>query len=156
MAVIRERTEQDNIWILKCLSNRWGGTAVVVHGESFDLFTLPAFVAEREAGVITYRVEGTQAELISIDAVHPGCGVGTALLEALIASLPKWQVKSLWVTTTNENLEALRFYQCRGFELRALRPGAVEDARRVKPTIPLKGDNGIPIRDELDLCFDLI
>jgi hypothetical protein len=54
--------------------------------------------------------------------------------------------------TTNDNVDALRFYQRRGFRLRAVRPGAVDDARRtLKPEIPAVGEQGIPIRDEIEL-----
>ena len=62
----------------------------------------------------------------------------------------------LWLVTTNDNVDALRFYQRRGFRLRALRPGAVDEARReLKPEIPEIGDHGIPLRDELELELDL-
>jgi hypothetical protein len=55
---------------------------------------------------------------------------------------------------TNDNVEALRFYQRKGFRLRALRAGAVDEARRsLKPTIPETND-GICIRDELELVLD--
>jgi hypothetical protein len=61
-----------------------------------------------------------------------------------------------WVLTTNDNVDALRFYQRRGFRLTAVRCGAVDEARRtVKPEIPLTGDYGIPIRDEIELAQDL-
>ena len=50
---------------------------------------------------------------------------------------------------TNANLPALRFYQRRGFRVR---PGAVDAARKLKPSIPTSGAHGIPIHDELDLC----
>jgi ribosomal protein S18 acetylase RimI-like enzyme len=54
--------------------------------------------------------------------------------------------------TTNDNVDALRFYQRRGFRLAALRAGAVEDARaRLKPEIPWTGADGIELRDELEL-----
>lgn len=128
---------------------------MVVHGETIDLLTLPALVAVEALGLATYRVHKGEAELVSLDAARPGNGVGTALLDALAAMLSLQPVTSLWVTTTNDNIEALRFYQRRGFELRRLRPRALEQARLLKPTIPLIGDNGIPIRDELDLCRDL-
>ena len=60
--------------------------------------------------------------------------------------------RSVQLTTTNDNLDALRFYQRRGFRLVAVRPGAVDDARRtLKPAIPAIGSHGIPMRDELDL-----
>jgi hypothetical protein len=45
----------------------------------------------------------------------------------------------------------LRFYQRRGFRLAELHVGAVDEARRLKPTIPTIGDHGIPLRDELVL-----
>jgi hypothetical protein len=58
----------------------------------------------------------------------------------------------VWLVTTNDNLVALRFYQRRGFRLSALRPGAVDEARRrLKPAIPDAGAFGIPLRDELEL-----
>jgi hypothetical protein len=57
----------------------------------------------------------------------------------------------VWLITTNDNLDALRFYQRRGFTLAALHRGAVARSRRLKPTIPEVGAHGIPIRDELEL-----
>jgi hypothetical protein len=58
----------------------------------------------------------------------------------------------VWLVTTNDNLDALRFYQRRGFRLAKLRRGAVDAARsRLKPTIPEVGSFGIPIRDEIVL-----
>ena len=54
--------------------------------------------------------------------------------------------------TTNDNTDALRFYQRRGFRIRAVRSGAVDDARRrLKPGIPAIGDHGIPLSDEIEL-----
>ena len=60
----------------------------------------------------------------------------------------------IWLVTTNDNVDALRFYQRLGFRLRALRAGAVDDARRdLKPSIPVEHD-GIAIRDELELVLE--
>ena len=53
---------------------------------------------------------------------------------------------------TNGNLSALHFYLRRGFRLTAVRLGAVDAARKLKPTIPFFGEHGIPLHDELDLC----
>jgi GNAT superfamily N-acetyltransferase len=77
--------------------------------------------------------------------------VVTALIEALISKLRAEGVSALRVTTTNDNLDALRFYQRRGFQIVAVRPGAVDESRRVKPSIPVIGEHGIPIRDEIEL-----
>jgi hypothetical protein len=51
-------------------------------------------------------------------------------------------------------MAALRFYQKKGFVLVALYPNAIEESRRLKPEIPLLGNDGIPIRDEIE--FELI
>lgn len=62
----------------------------------------------------------------------------------------------LWLVTTNDNVDALRFCQRRGFRLRALRAGAVDESRRtVKPEIPEIGDHQIPIRDEIELAREI-
>lgn len=53
--------------------------------------------------------------------------------------------------TTNDNLLALKFYQKRRFILSKIIHNAVEEARKVKPKIPLIGNAGIPIRDEIVL-----
>jgi hypothetical protein len=63
--------------------------------------------------------------------------------------------RKIWTITTNDNLDAMRFYQRRGFRIAAVRPGAVAAARRLKPTIPELGEHGIPIRDEIELALTL-
>jgi hypothetical protein len=65
-------------------------------------------------------------------------------------------VRELWLTATNDNLDALRFHQRRGFRLVAVRAGAMEEARRLKPSIPLVGEFGIGIRDHLRLLRPMI
>ncbi len=59
-------------------------------------------------------------------------------------------LSALWLTTTNDNLNALRFYQKRGFVLIKIHRNAVEIARQYKP-IPLIGMDGIAVRDEIEL-----
>jgi ribosomal protein S18 acetylase RimI-like enzyme len=152
---IRDRLEDDIPWMRALLLERWNGTTMYVHGETIDVMVLPALVAGEREGLATYRVMDGEAELVSLDAVSPGQGVGTRLLAALTSRLRQQSVRRLWVTTTNNNLAALAFYQKRGFKLQRVRPGAVDETRRLKPGIPPIGENGIPIRDELELCLDL-
>jgi pimeloyl-ACP methyl ester carboxylesterase len=62
--------------------------------------------------------------------------------------------RAIWVVTTNDNTDALRFYQRVGFRLREARVGAVDEARRtLKPSIPRAGRHGIPLRDEIELVL---
>ena len=64
--------------------------------------------------------------------------------------------RDLWLITTNDNVDALRFYQRRGFRLVKLHPGGVDRSREfLKPEIPETGEYGIAIRDELELQKEL-
>jgi GNAT superfamily N-acetyltransferase len=120
-----------------------------------DSLAHPALVAERDgelAGVLTYILDGDSCEVLTLHAAERFGGVGTALLRAVEQLAAAAGCTRLWVVTTNDNVDALRFYQRRGFRLAALRAGAVEDARaRLKPEIPWTGANGIELRDELEL-----
>jgi GNAT superfamily N-acetyltransferase len=116
----------------------------------------PALLAENYdgelAGVLTYIVTGRECEILTLHAARSWGGVGTALIEALERLAAERGCRRLWVLTTNDNVDALRFYQRRGFRLAGLNPGAVDDARAtLKPEIPPVGAHGIPLRDELVL-----
>ncbi|MGH3646211.1 MAG: GNAT family N-acetyltransferase [Micromonosporaceae bacterium] len=85
------------------------------------------------------------------DAVVRHSGVGSALLAAAVGLAREAGLTRIWLVTTNDNLDALRFCQRRGLRLIAVAPGAVDAARALKPEIPLTGAYGIPLRDELTL-----
>ena len=57
--------------------------------------------------------------------------------------------------TTNDNLRALQFYQKRGYSLTKIYKDAMDEVRKVKPNVPIIGENGIPLRDELELEKDI-
>lgn len=79
-------------------------------------------------------------------------GAGTALIEEVERIALNAGCRRLWLITTNDNIEGLRFYQRRGFRLVELHAGAVDRSREsLKPEIPAIGEHGIPIRDELEL-----
>jgi ribosomal protein S18 acetylase RimI-like enzyme len=137
----------------------WRTEAVVAHGERIYPARLPGLVAlsgERIVGHITYRGEGDRCEITSIDATPRNAGIGSTLLQAALDAAREAGYTTIWLTTTNDNLDAIRFYQRRGFRLCALRTGAIDEARaKLKPELPLVGSYGIPMRDELDLELEL-
>jgi ribosomal protein S18 acetylase RimI-like enzyme len=108
------------------------------------------------AGVLTYIVDGTACEILTLHTARQWRGAGTALVAAVQRVAAQAGCRRLWLVTTNDNVDALRFYQRRGFRLTALRPDAVTEVRQsLKPEIPLTGAHGIPIRDELELSMAL-
>jgi GNAT superfamily N-acetyltransferase len=149
---IREATPLDRAWVADFLRERWGATQVAVHGEVIDAAALPALIADGGQGLATWRRVGTDAELMTLNAAPAGYETGTALIEALVALLRDQGCERLWLTTTNDNLSALRFYMRRGFRMMQVRPGANNDARMPKPSIPKVGAYGIPRHDEVEPC----
>jgi GNAT superfamily N-acetyltransferase len=120
---------------------------------------LPGFVAmadDRIVGVITYRADGDEIEVVTLNSYEEGRGIGSALIDRVAAVGRELRVRRLWLITTNDNTWAMRFYQRRGSSLAAAYPRAIAASRQLKPAISLVGNDGIPIRDELEFEFSLI
>jgi ribosomal protein S18 acetylase RimI-like enzyme len=137
------------------IDRAWRADFVVVHGERIRPIDLPGFVAlkgDQIVGHAAYRVAGERCELVALVVEPRRQGIGSLLLERVVQAARLEGAASLWLTTTNDNLDALRFYQRRGFRLVALRPGVVIEARgTLKPDLPSTGSYWIEMCDELDL-----
>ena len=151
---IRALSNDDREWVARFVEERWGAPLVVSRGVAHWPDRYPGFGAFEEGqvvGLITYRIDGDECEIVTLDSLREGAGIGTALIEAVKKVAREAGCKRLWLITTNDNLPALRFYQKRGFVLAALYPNALEQSRRLKPGISLVGIDGIPLRDEIEL-----
>lgn len=132
----------------------WGAEIVVSHATIFRPLDLPGFVAVDETGsivgLVTYNMADEGCEIVTLDSLTQWRGIGTALIEAVCETAQANQCRRVWLITTNDNVDAVRFYQRRGFVLKAVHINALEQSRKLKPQIPLIGNHGIPIRDELE------
>lgn len=154
MVNVRLFSKEDVGWVEALLDDLFGGRWQARRGELVDVLSFEGLVAVDDdgagVGFAGYRPYDDECELTALAASRRHQGIGTALVEALLEHVPG--ARRIWLVTTNDNLEALRFYQRRGFRLCALRPGAVDEARRrLKPRISQCGAFGIPLRDELEL-----
>ena len=136
----------------------WFSMQMVVHGESIDLGNAEGWYAtdgDEIVGLITYRIIDDEMEILSLDSVHENKGVGTTLLNEAITNAKDCKCIKVKTFTTNDNLDALRFYQKRGFEMVRIYRNAVDVARKMKPSIPLIGNDGIPLNHEIELEYSL-
>lgn len=155
---VRPLNKGDHAWVARLLEEHWGSTKVVSRGRIHKAHELPGFIAMQEdkpAGLVTYRIDGNECEIITINSLVEGAGIGSALLESVRDVAASAKCNRLWLITTNDNMKALRFYQKRGFLLVTVHPNALEQSRRLKPEIPLVGIDGISLRDEIELEFPL-
>jgi ribosomal protein S18 acetylase RimI-like enzyme len=153
---VRPYRPDDERWATEFLDRELGGRLQARRGEVVDVLGpglgFVAQAGDRPIGLATWRLDDGRAELSAIATSERGSGVGSSLVRAVCDAASAAGARSVWLVTANDNLDALGFYQRRGFRLVALRPGAIDEARRtLKATIPATGQNGIPIRDELEL-----
>ena len=103
---------------------------------------------------ITYIIYGESMEIMSLDSLIENHGIGTLLLEQVIEEAKRIGCKKIVLITTNDNINAIRFYQKRGFDMACLFRNAMAVSRKMKPEIPLIGDNSIPLRHEIE--FEMV
>jgi ribosomal protein S18 acetylase RimI-like enzyme len=152
---VRPVEAHDRDWVTRFLAET-NSTRVAAHGELLYPSRLAGFIAGDGLGLATYRIDGDECELVTLHSAVENAGAGSTLVEAVAAAARAAGCRRLYLITTNDNTHALRFYQRRGFRLCALRPGAVDEARHtLKPEIGEVGNDGIPIRDELELELPL-
>ena len=155
---IRPLCDVDRLWAAETLSAHWGSARIVSRARVYDAHLLAGFVATRggnRVGLITFRLTPNECEVVSLNSLDSGKGIGTALLEAVREVASAAGCQRLWLITTNDNLAAIRFYQRRGARLVAVHPGAIEESRKLKSDIPTVGIDGIPLRDEIELEWPL-
>jgi ribosomal protein S18 acetylase RimI-like enzyme len=134
------------------------GDAIASRGVLHRVADHPSFVArigEEAAGLLSWRIEAAgevpEIEVLGVESWVPGRGVGAALLRAVRAEARARGVRRLWLIANDDNTDALRWYQRRGWQLVAVHRGGVALARQLKPTIPLVGAHGIVARHEVEL-----
>ncbi len=136
----------------------WGGDFIVAHGEVFHPEGLEGFIAldgSQWVGLVTYKILGGECEIISLDSLREGEGIGSSLIEQVVQEARHAGCARVFLITTNDNLEALGSYQRRGFQLMRVNRDAISRSRKIKPSIPLIGMHSIPLRDELELEMPL-
>jgi ribosomal protein S18 acetylase RimI-like enzyme len=156
--LVRPLGAEDREWKQSVLMGAWGSTSVARRGTLIDAGALPGFVAVVDGlrvGLLLYAAGDGEVEVVSLQAEREGAGVGRALMDAVLSYARQSGAGRIWLTTTNDNTRAIRFYQQWGMDLAGFVHDAVADSRRVKPSIPIIGRDGIPVRHELEFALSV-
>lgn len=136
------------------IKDEWSGPMIVTKGHAWDTSTLPGFVAIDDdnnfCGAVTYRVSDGECEITSLNSLTENRGVGSSLITAVVETAKQNLCRRVWLITTNDNTHAIRFYQRFGFSLIAVYINAIEQSRKLKPSIPHTGIDGIPLLHEFE------
>ena len=147
----------DRTLVDEFIRQQWYTTTMIIRGKEIDMTQTEGFyVKEQEdiIGLITYFVSDDVLEVISLNSLRENQGIGTKLVDAVIREAKDRKLKKILVVTTNDNINAIKFYQKRGFDMACLYQNALDISRKIKPEIPLIGDHSIPLRHEIE--FELL
>ncbi|MCV0429555.1 MAG: GNAT family N-acetyltransferase [Roseibium sp.] len=150
--IIRPTEDRDQTAVHQLLTERWTAPEIMLDGEMYDASRLPGYVAldgKNLVGLVTLIKRDGEWEILTLDSINRWGGVGSQLLDAVVTEARARNVPRLTVRTSNDNLDAFRFYQRRGFRFERIGQGVIDREREQKPGIPLRGDYGIEIRDEI-------
>jgi len=153
MLRVRDKRADDSARLAALWTDHFGSPVVVARGRKHDPMSLSGFVAEEDGkllGAVTFLREEDEIEVVTLDSAVENRGAGTALLDAVAALAKAQGVWRLCLVTTNDNIRAIRFYQKRGWNLCGFYRDAATAARKLKPQIPLTGQDGIPVRHEIE------
>ena len=154
---IRRILESDKTWMKELIRKRWHDKFIVTLRNIHTVEDLDGFIAQekqRNVGLITFRIIKKSLEIITINSLIPHKGVGQKLITKIVEFARKEKIIRIWLITTNDNIKAIDFYKKLGFVIRKVHKNAIKYDRKLKPSIPLTGENGIPIIDEIE--FEMI
>ena len=157
MICVRPIESGDRHWVVRRLEIAFGGVTVARKGVLIDASVLPGFVAidgRRPVGLLTYDVALNECEVVAIISTEGGRGIGRALMDAARNHAAAAGCRRLWLVTNNDNTRAFRFYQLWGMDLCAFYRHGAHRSREVKPALPERGAEGLPLDHELE--FELL
>lgn len=130
----------------------WGEEEQLTFNKQYVVSELPAYVSTVKGNLVGFvsYVATKKAILVVALGVFPayqGSGIGSALIRKVEAEARKLDRKSILVSTSNDDMPALAFYQSIGFQIYEVKPNVIAE----KHGKTLEGIGGLPIRDELRL-----
>lgn len=135
------------------IRDHWCTTEMALRGKLIDMTLVDGIMAldgkRNITGLVTYMIRNAICEITSLDSLEENRGTGTTLVQEVIRIAKEQKCGKIEVITTNDNINALQFYQKRGFDMAGFYYNSLEVSRRLKPEIPLIGENGIPLKHEI-------
>lgn len=144
--------DDDRAAIADFIEKHWHSKKVMSQGKSYFPHEHEGFIEWRDsqiAGLLTMAYQDDTLEVLTLNSVLEGERIGSSLMLLAIDDARHRDIHRIWLTTTNDNIKAMAFYQKLGFRMTAVNPGVVDEARKTKPQIPKVGFGGIAIHDEV-------
>ena len=148
--------------IIDYVNKEWG-IPIVTRGNVIDITDLPGFIAVdngKPVGAALYQILNSECEIVVLYSLVGSKGIGSKLIGAIINAAKEQNYARVWLITTNDNTPAMRYYQKRGFSLKAVHVDAFLFTQKLKGEFGtygggkdglILGIDDIPIRHEVEL-----
>ena len=149
---IKEKATCDKAEIRQIVEKFWGEDEQLTHDRTFDVLDLSGYVAKTKEGLVGFVSTGEIGDEILIVALgvlpeYQSLGIGKALVKKVEDAAFRMKKRRLLVSTSNDDLPALAFYQSIGFQIYEVNPSVIA----LKHGKVISGIGGLPVRDELRL-----
>ncbi len=153
---ITQKSNGDKGSISKFVRTFWGEEEQLTFDREFNVSELPGYVARLKnkfVGFVSTEEldDATIIVALGILPEHQSLGIGRRLIAEVEREAERTKKKMLLVSTSNDDLPALGFYQKLGFQICEVKPNAIA----IKHGKILRGIGNLPIRDELRLKKNL-
>jgi ribosomal protein S18 acetylase RimI-like enzyme len=150
--VCRMVSEGERSAVRKFVRRFWGEEEQLSFDRKFAVAELPAYVAKVQDSVVGFVSFSTASDALIVVALgvlprYQCCGIGSRLIKKVEGEARRLGKVKVLVTTSNDDLPALSFYQSRGFQIYEVNPNVIAE----KHAKVLRGIGGLPVRDELRL-----
>ena len=145
------KTQKENDEVSKIIKG-WGSDILVSRGKAHRAEELDGILAidnGKIVGLGLYCIN-KDCEIKLLETFIQNKGIGTQIIGRIKEIAKKNNCKRIWLVTTNSNINAIKFYQKRGFYISNIYIKAMDEARKIKPEIPKIAENGIEIRNEIE------
>ena len=149
-AITGNITDKERKEIQELIKRFWGEPEQWTFDRKFKTNTLPTYVAKTKdniAGFVCFAETDDTIILVALGVPprYQDSGVGKALIREVENFAKKLGKKELLVSTSNDDLPALAFYQSLDFQIFEVKPNVIAK----KHGEIIKGICGLPVRDEL-------
>lgn len=151
--------EENRSEVTTFICEQWLTSKMIIRGNIVDMTLVDGIIVYEKNKIIallTYVIDGGTCEIVSLDSLSKRRGIGTELVQQVIEIARKKGCSRVIVVTTNDNINAIHFYQKRGFDMAQLYHNALDVSRKLKPEIPLYGEDGIRLQHEIEFELKLV
>jgi ribosomal protein S18 acetylase RimI-like enzyme len=144
--------ERERCVVRKLVRRFWGEEEQLIFDRKFTVAELPGYLAkveDRVVGFISFSPTSDALIVVALGVLpeYQCCGIGSRLVKEVECEARRLGKSRVFVSTSNDDLPALSFYQSRGFHIYEVKSNIIAE----KHGKVMRGIGGLPVRDELRL-----